>query len=331
MNTRKNEVALKGHPIVRIAFALGVLPACAALLTGCGRKPLMSPPVSEDPSIVVIAGEPSGNWKAARHGAMDAGKKLGVKIEWYAPRPQMPNANPPQKITPEKQQANWMVEATKRKVIGIAVAPMNPTHLVAAINNGGRKLVPALVYDSPAYTKEALTFVKNDDRAAGVLAAQQIMKIAGRENRVWVAAAAPDTGGEVCAESFITAMKKNGAAMQIASIASGDAVPPGVLFAPDEATSRAVLKKISPQTTFIASGSSEDLIAGLKSGKISALIVPDRYQMTFQSVLFIINYRANRPTQIASDVEIAPVLVTKENLSSEKSQRLLGLDSQGIK
>ena len=108
-------------------------------------------------------------------------------------------------------------------------------------------------------------------------------------------------------------------------------MPPGVLFAPDEETSRVALKKVSPETKFIASGSSDDLIQGLKSGKISVLIVSNRYEMTFQSVRFIINYRANRPTQIETKLEIAPVLVTKENLTSEKSRQVLGLGVNGEK
>jgi ABC-type sugar transport system substrate-binding protein len=329
MNTSQMEVARKKNRGARIAFMLGVLPAYAALLAGCNRKPVTSPPVSEDPSVVVIAGEPSGNWKAAQRGAMDAGKKLGVRIEWYAPQTQMPGAKPPGNITPEQQQENWIVEATKKKVVGIAVAPINETDLVAAINKAGRTFVPTLVFDAPAYTQETLTFVKNNDREAGVLAAHQVKKIAGDTKRVWVVAAKPDSGGEECAESFLAALRASVPAAQVATLSSGDAVPPGVLFAPDEATSRAALKKVSPATKFIASGSSADLIEGLKNGKVSALIVPDRYAMAFQSVRSLIEYRANRPAQNETEIEIEPVLVTKENLTGEKSRRVLGLEANG--
>jgi ABC-type sugar transport system substrate-binding protein len=326
MNTGKIGVARKNDLGARGALVLGVLLACAALLSGCGAG---KPAANKVPSIVVIAGEPSGNWKAAQRGAMVAGKKLGVNVEWHVPLAQAPNAKSPQSKTPVQQQEDWIEEATKDKAIGIAVAPINATDLVAAINSAGRKFVPALVFDAPAYTKEKLTFVKNNDLEAGVLAAQQVKKIAEVTSRVWVLSAIPDSGGEECAQSFIAALQKGVAARQVGTLSPGAAVPPGVLFAPDEETSRAVLKKVSPETKFIASGSSADLIQGLKSGKISALIVPDRYEMAFQSVRVIIEYRAHGPSQSETEIQVAPVLVTKENLTSEKSRRVLGLESSG--
>jgi ribose transport system substrate-binding protein len=333
MNQRKSEIKIEMKRAksfcAQAVFVLGVLPACAILPASCGRgaKPEARRPDptagGKAPRIVVIAGAPDGNWKAARRGAVAAGTTFGADIEWHAPV-----AKKPKGATPVQQQEKWIEEATKSNASGIAVAPIDATKLVPAINKAGKNFVPALAFDAPAYTKYKLTWVKNDDRAAGVLAARHAAKIAGGAGRVWFVPAKADSGGAQSTIGFEESLKKEFPAMQVSAVGADALLQAGVLYAPDEETSRAVLKIISPATKLIAVGCSADLIAGLKNGKINALIVPDRYEMAYRSVQAILEYRQHNPPK--TEIEIAPVLVTKDELQNSRLQRVLGIGAGDV-
>lgn len=305
----------------RATLALGVLPACALLIAGCGLFPeRRADPTAPGkvPRIVMIAGAPNDNWNAARHGAEAAGKAMGAKIEWHTPV-----ADVPQNQTPLAQQSTWVKDAVKSDPAAIVLAPVDATEMVPPINKAGKKFVPILIFDAPVYTKETLTYLKNDARAAGVLAARAAAKLAGGTGRVAVAKTAEETDERQSADSFKATLQKEFPQIQMGEANGSSAV--GVLYAPNEATSRAALKTGSSTTKIIASGAADELVAALKSGRISALVVPDRYEMAYRSVRIVFDYYAQKPPK--NEIEIAPVLVTRENLAREESRRVLGVKS----
>lgn len=146
---------------VAAALSLG-----SFLLAGCGRgaKPEEKrPDPTADgslPKIVVIAGKPGSNWKPARQGAQDAAKALGATIEWHELKPK----------DLVKQQEKIIEDAIAGTASAILIAPVDPTEMVPPINKGGKKYVPTVVFDSPAYTKFSLSYIANDETRSQTLA-----------------------------------------------------------------------------------------------------------------------------------------------------------------
>lgn len=148
-------------------YAVAALALSTTLLAGCGRgaKPeeKRADPTADGspPEIVVIAGKPGSNWKAARQGAQDAAKALGATIKWHELKPK----------DLVKQQEKIVEDTIKGTTASaILIAPVDPTEMVPPINKGGKKYVPTVVFDSPAYTKFSLSYVANDDAQSQDLA-----------------------------------------------------------------------------------------------------------------------------------------------------------------
>ncbi len=158
----KNRFRITFH--AALALAIGI-----SFLSGCGRgaKPeeKRADPTADGsaPEIVVIAGKPGSNWKAAKQGAEDAAKALGATIKWHELKPK----------DLVKQQEKIIEDAIKGTTASaILVAPVDPTELVPPINKGGKKYVPTAVFDSPAYTKFSLSYIADDAAQSEALKAK---------------------------------------------------------------------------------------------------------------------------------------------------------------
>lgn len=160
-------------------YAAATLVLGTTLLAGCGRgaKPeeKRADPTADGspPEIVVIAGKPGSNWKPARLGAQDAAKVLGATIKWHELKPK----------DLIKQQEKIIEDAIAGTTASaILVAPVDPTEMVPPINKGGKKYVPTVVFDSPAYTKFSLSYVANDDAQSEELVKKNPGAIASNGN-----------------------------------------------------------------------------------------------------------------------------------------------------
>jgi len=309
------------------AIAAGVLLCGALLLSGCGLTPTelkkIRPPslpqpkvpvlkAGELPTITVIPGGSESYWNQAKLGAEAAGKKFGARIEWKVPVGQIPNRNEVAVYVAQKEAVEETVETSQ----GLVVAPVDSTKMMQPVGKAARAGVSVVAFDRDVFTiQNKLSFVHNDDEASGVLAAQQVGRLLGTRYKVGLFPALEKRRNEAAQRisAFETAMHSK---FPDAELTKWEQLPQvideDVVFTSEEY--RSLLSRdfqsVWPKLSVVAFGADEDLLKAIQKGKLSALISPDYYQMAFQSVKAIMDFRATKQMP-PREIKIAPRVLTE--------------------
>jgi ABC-type sugar transport system substrate-binding protein len=285
--------------------AAGVLLLSSFLLSGCARPPSLPKkapvlPKGQLPTITVIPGGSESYWNEARRGAEAAGKKLNAKIVWKAPSGKDKDA-----LLKSQQK---LIEDAIETSQGIAAAPVDSTQMMRFFREVALAGLPVVAFDRDVYTiQNKLTFVHNDDYEAGVLVAREAKKVAMNPTNVVLLAASERPEIEERISGFRSEFKNQAPKAEITQ--AGD-----ITFSTNTEVGISIDEELSPEIISNPALKTKVILfrsEGLDNSKIAAVIQPDYYQMGYQSVKAIMDYRAVK--DVPHEIKIAPRLVTKNS------------------
>lgn len=288
-------------------------------------------------STLKIAVIPKGTthefWKAVHAGADKAGKEANVEIIWKGPL----------REDDLKAQIDVVQSFTAQGVNGIVLAPLSDKALVGSVKAAVDQKIPVVVFDSDLAGSDHASFVATDNKAAGRLAGDQMVKLLGGKGKVVILryqeGSASTTNRE---EGFLEAVRKSpdiqvvsdnqyGGATTESALSKSEsllAANPGIagIFAPNESTTFGMLLALQKtgqagKMKFLGFDSSEKLLTALRAGELDGLVVQDPFKIGYLAVKTMASHLRKEP--IEKRVDTGAKLVTKENLETPEIKALL--------
>ncbi|NUP04875.1 MAG: substrate-binding domain-containing protein [Polyangiaceae bacterium] len=315
----------------RDLLALGVGLAGTA---ACGSK-------SGKMKIAVI---PKGTthefWKSVHAGAVKASRELDVEIVWKGPL----------KEDDLKEQIGIVETFTSQGVSGIVLAPLNDKALVAPVKAAKSANIPTVVFDSALQGDEHVSFVATDNVAAGKLGGERLVKgLEGKGNVVLLRYLEGSASTSEREKGFLEAAKaasgikivsdnQYGGATTESASSAGEAllVAQGAdkgevagVFCPNESTTFGMLLALEKlglagKVKLVGFDSSEKLVAGLRDGKIDALVLQNPMNMGYLAVKTMVSHLKKEP--IEKVIDTGARVVEKSNMESAEIKDLLSPD-----
>jgi ribose transport system substrate-binding protein len=301
---------------------------------------------SQESSQYTIAVIPKGTthafWQSIHAGARQAAKELGVEVVWRGPL----------REDDRDSQVSEVENAVARGVSGIALAPLDDTALVAPVTNAVRAGIPVVIFDSGLKGGDFVSFVATDNDAGGRLAGEHLAKVLGGKGKVVLLRYAEGHDSTTRREEgFLAAIKANagieilssnqyGGADVEGSYKMGETVlsrykkPDGSLgvdgiFCPNESSAFAMLRVLQDngwagKVRFIGFDASDNLVKGLRSGHIEALVVQDPVRMGYLSVKTMVAHLKGEKVERRIDTGVH--LVTRAVMDRPDMKALLEPD-----
>ncbi len=306
---------------------------CCALLaitlfgTSCNRT-------TKKRIAVIPKGQAHLFWQSVHAGAVSAARDADVEIIWNGP-PSETDFNG------ELQIIDAMIN---QHVDAIAVAPIDKTAMVSAVNRASAQGIPVVIFDSPVDTPNFVAQVATDNYQAGQMAAARMDKVLGGKGKVAIVAVQVGAASTMAREAgFEDAIRKNSPGIQImdkrygnADFAQSLAVAENLLtaypnldafFASNESSSvgaARALKERKSKVKLVGFDSSPALLEDLKAGLIDSLVVQDPFRMGHDSVVAALTkLRGGTPEKIQN---LPPRVVTPENVSDPEIDKILHPD-----
>jgi ribose transport system substrate-binding protein len=313
-------------------------------LSGCRKSTPDGEPGKAAPSRLRIAVIPKGTthefWKTVHAGAVKASRELDVDIVWKGPL----------KEDDLKSQIDLVQSFTAQRVAGIVLAPLNDKALVASVQSAVRSKIPVVIFDSALAGGEITSFVATDNRAAGRLAGERMIKLLGGRGKVAVLRYQEGSASTHERETgFLEAVKKvpeiqvvsenqyGGATTESAASASeslllaNKANAGGIdgIFAPNESTSFGMLRalentKLDGKLRFIGFDASDKLVDAVRRGAIDALVLQNPFNMGYLAVKALSARLRGQPVEPRTDT--GAQLLDKENLEEPSMKELIRPD-----
>lgn len=305
----------------------------AAAKTGGGKK------------IAVIAKSTvNAYWTAVEEGAKDAAKEVGTEIVWTGPDAE----------TNHSQQADMVDNAVNSGVAGIVLAPTNVDALVRPVESAVAKGVPVILIDSTLNSDKPISVIATDNYAAGAQAAEALAKAIGNNKKnggkvIMLRFLEGSGSTEAREKGFTDKVKELGLTLAAADYTKGtgsttDAADTADallrrfiegnelkvdgIFASNQPTAIGMLRKLDQ---FRASGTKIDcpyvgfdahevLLAGIREGKIAAIVTQDPKKMGYLGVKNMIAHLAGQ--KIEPKIPTATATVTKENIDLPETKAI---------
>jgi ribose transport system substrate-binding protein len=275
-------------------------------------------------------------WKAVHAGAKKAGGEANVEIIWKGPL----------KEDDLKAQIDVVQSFTAQGVSGIVLAPLSDKALVGSVKAAVHQKIPVVIFDSDLAGQDHASFVATDNRAAGRLAGDEMVRLLGGKGKVVVLRYQEGSASTAHREEgFLEAARKGG--LEIVSdnqyggattesalskseslLSAQNAASGGVngIFAPNESTTFGMLLALQKtglagKVKFLGFDASDKLLDGLKKGEIDGLVVQDPFKIGYLAVKTMAAHL--RKEAIEKRVDTGAKLVTKANLESAEINALL--------
>jgi ribose transport system substrate-binding protein len=317
------------------------------MLAGCGAETAPATPSTKRLSLAVI---PKGTvhefWKDVEAGVLEAAKELDVDVHWEGPTNE----------TEHDRQRTIVDNMVSLGVDGIALAPTDEKALVRPVRAASRRGIPVVIFDSELDAKQGedyISFVASDNEGGGRLAGRHMIDLLGPEGGKVVLVRFTEGSGSTLRreQGFLDAVAE-AKQVEVADQQFTDGTTAGALttatnmltrqivagklqvdgiFAPNLANTlgarRAIdrLKKqgVEVAVHLIGFDASEQLIAGLESGDIDALVVQDPRRMGYAAVATLVKALGGQkvPPRVNTKVE----LITRQRLQEPAIRTLLGL------
>ncbi len=292
------------------------------------------------PQVAVIAKSTvNAYWKAVESGAKKAGDELGAEILWTGPDAE----------TNHTQQANMVDNMVNKGVAGIVIAPTNLDALVRPVESAVAKGVPVILIDSSLNSDKPLSSISTDNYAAGAQAAEALIKAIGTNRKhdgsVIMLRFLENSGSTESREKGFSERigkepglklveaaytKGQGSTTDAADTADallrrftrdGELQVDGI-FASNQPTAIGMLTKIDQTKAagtkidcpFVGFDAHEVLLAGIRDGRVAAIVTQDPKMMGYLGVKTMIDYLNKKP--IEKNVATNTATVTKENIDT---------------
>ncbi|MHC4377048.1 MAG: substrate-binding domain-containing protein [Planctomycetota bacterium] len=318
-----------------LALALGL--TCAPM-TACGGG------AEAGEERLEIAVVPKGTahefWKSVHAGALHGAAGADVDILWSGPEPE----------GDRDAQIKVVENLALAGVDALVLMPVDAEALVPAARKLERKGIPVIVADSDLSWDGRTSFVATDNRAAGRLAGEHLVSLLGGEGDVillrYVVGSASTQARE---EGFLEALEGQAgirvvSSDQYAGVSKADAQSaaenllarfPGVdgVFCPNESAAFGMLRALEDareknalegEVRFVGFDASPNLLTGLESGAIDALVLQDPVRMGQLAVEVAAAALAGE--EVEARVDTGVTLATPENLNEPEIRALLEPD-----
>ena len=330
-------------PVRRQFLKLGVGLTGAWLLDGCRQK-AGSGGGDAGPARLRIAMIPKGTthefWKSVHAGGVKAARELDIDLVWKGPL----------KEDDLKSQLDLFDSFVSQGVSGILLAPLNDKALVAPVNRATAAKIPIVIFDSGLSGGSFVSFVATDNRAAGRLAGEHLVKLLAGKGKVVVlryqeGSASTREREDGCLEALrkspgieiVSDNQYSGATTESAFSASESlllakkAADGGVtgIFTPNESTTFGMLlalekAKLAGKTRFVGFDASEKLVQAVRAGSIDGLVLQDPFRMGYLSVRAVVDHIRKKPVEPRTDT--GATLVHKDNLDQPDIQAVVKPD-----
>jgi len=277
-------------------------------------------------------------WKSIHAGALKAAAEFpNVSIIWQGP------------IVEDDREAQIKLVETfvQKRVDGIVLAPLDDKALVAPVQAAAKAGIPVVIIDSDLADRESyVSFIATDNYKGGVLGAQRLAAVLGDAGgkvillRLMVGSASTENRekgflDEIAKFPKIQVISSNqygGSTVESALTASqplltkyGEGQVDGI-FCPNESTTYGMLQALGSagragKVKFVGFDVSDRLLAALKKGELSGLVVQNPYRMGYDGVKAIVAHL--RGQKVEKRVDTGVTLVTPENLSDPEVDRLV--------
>jgi ribose transport system substrate-binding protein len=317
-------------------FLKPVLPLLLLGLTGLSGKAA----ADEDKRYqigVIPKGVTHLYWKTIHAGVVKAGKDLGVDVLWVGSKTE----------NDRKQQIATMRDFISRKVDAIVLAPLDDKALVEPVEEASKGGIPVVIIDSDLQSNAQVSFVATDNKEGGRKAADQlglVMNGSGKALMLRYLEGSASTSGRE--EGFLEEMAKKypdidivssgqyaGADKEAALRAAQDILDkfPDVdgVFCPNEATVLAMLGALKAsgkagKVKFVGFDTGREMLEGLKSGAISALISQDPFNIGYEGVEAAVDYLKGQ--KVDPLIATRLLIVTRENMNEPKVKKVIHPD-----
>jgi ribose transport system substrate-binding protein len=307
---------------------MGCLACEWVVASGCG---------SNRPATIAVIPRTTGvmKWESEHAGAETAARPLGIRIYWNAPTRQ----------DDVERQISMVEDVIRRKDRGLVLAPDAALALMSPVQRVLAHGIPTVVVGSSLTIPPGglLSYVLNDDAAAGRIAADRIgFLLHGKGSVVVLGLDSNIRGVLVRARSFQAELTKNYPEITIVEERSGSfsrlqarEITEEILSAHPRVDAIFALTSIATEGAcfvlnnhglkrkilIVGSGQESDMLAKVKSGAVDSVLIENTWQMGYQAVGILHDLWAGRP--VPPVTMLTPLLVTADKVDALYSTRWL--------
>lgn len=320
---------MKGFKLYLVVFCIGLL----FLATSAFAQETVSGEIA-----VIVKEATSSFWQNVEVGASDAEEELiaqgeQIEVSFLGPAAE----------TKIEEEVNLVENAINRDVLAIVLAPSSPDALVPAVKKANQAGIPVVIIDSLLnYEEGYVSFLATDNRAAGILCAEELIKRAGTEGKVAVMSYVPGVGSEIGrVGGFIDTIEEktnmeivgpfySQSDMVTALNQTTDVLAANpdltAIFGANEPTAigmgRAIEQAgLAGQIVAIGFDGNKDLQEMVRNGTLQGIAVQNPYRMGYDGVKIAL--AAAKGEEVPKYINTGVVFVTKDNIDSEEAQRVL--------
>lgn len=289
---------------------------------------------------LVLQGSLHQYWKFVQAGAKRAAAEIsakGTSIDLVC--------KAPLREDDREEQAQILERLMKDGVDGLVLAPFDNRFLVERVEKAARSGIPTLVIDSQLDTSQIVSFVATDNKKGGALGADRIGSLLDRGGKVLLLRYQKGVGStEAREEGFsqkiraypgmelLVSEQWAGVTRDTAKLAAETLLKkhPDIhaVFTPNESSTAGMLMALQSvqqagKTIFVGFDASEMYLDTMRYRRIHGLVVQNPFLMGDLGVRTLADHLAGKPVQ--KRIDIAPVLVTPENMDKADIQKLLHL------
>jgi ribose transport system substrate-binding protein len=316
-----------------------------AILALVAAAACVGPRRSESVARPTVAVIPKGTtlefWKSVHAGAVKASRELDVEIVWKGPL----------KEDSREEQIKVVEDFISRGVSGIVLAPLDDTALRGPVTDATRSGIPVVIIDSALKGTDFISFVATDNENGGRMAADHLAKLLGGKGRVavlrhiegsastnarekgFLEAMAAHAGIAVVSSSQYGGVTTESAYQAsenlLAAHTSGGRLTLDGMFCPNESTTFGMLRalqdaKLAGSAKFVGFDSSDKLVAALRGGEISALVLQRPFEMGYLGVKTVVDRL--RGGSVPPRIDTGATIATSINMDSPEIRELLSPD-----
>ncbi|MGC2638346.1 MAG: substrate-binding domain-containing protein [Acidobacteriaceae bacterium] len=329
----------------RITARPWLILSCAALGLAlcCVWVVLRSSGAAKSEHTIAFIAQTTGDelWEAAHAGARAMGEQTGFRVYWNAPT----------REDDVERQIELIQAAIRRRDAGLIVGPVQYLALISPLREALTMHIPVVVAASsvPLPPGNGLVYILSDDAAAGRIAAQRIGSILNGRGTIAVLGVNPNlTGVVVRARSFEETMAANFPGVLIVERKTAaptfeeaaesaeqilldhpniDAIV-GLTSTDSEGALTAIsILHRTPAVHLIGCDQEDDLMKGIREGKIDSIIAENSFAIGEQAVAAIAAMRRGQSVQ--ASVLVPPLLIDRTNIDRPDIQKVLSMNWRG--
>lgn len=243
------------------------------------------------------------------------------------------------------EQAQIVERLVKEGVDALVLAPFDNRFLVEPVERAARNGIPTLVIDSALDSAQIVSFVATDNKKGGALGADRIGSLLDRGGKVLLLRYQKGVGStEAREEGFAQRIKAYpgvellvseqwaGVTRDTAKLAAEALLKKhadiNAVFSPNESSTAGMLMALQSvqqagKMIFVGFDASDMYLDTMRYRRIHGLVVQNPFLMGELGVRTLADHLAGKPVQ--KRIDIAPVLVTPDNIDKPDIQKLLHL------